>query len=49
MLTQFIQNISLGDMASIGYYFLNSYKPVMAGEPGFDKALATSIKNLSNP
>lgn len=48
VLTQFIQNISLGDMAAIGYYFLNSYKTGLAGDPGFDKALATSTKNFNN-
>ncbi|MGB5005372.1 MAG: M48 family metalloprotease [Ferruginibacter sp.] len=48
VLTQFIQNISLGDMAAIGYYFLNKYKTVMAGDAGFEKALATSTKNFNN-
>ncbi|MBK9533153.1 MAG: M48 family metalloprotease [Chitinophagaceae bacterium] len=48
VLTQFIQNISLGDMAAIGYYFLNNYKTVMAGDAGFEKALATSTKNFNN-
>lgn len=48
VLTQFIQNISLDDMAAIGYYFLNNYKTLMAGDPGFDKALATGTKNFNN-
>ena len=47
--TQFIQNISLTDMASIGHYFLKNYKTKMAGNADFEKALATSNKNLSNP
>jgi Zn-dependent protease with chaperone function len=47
-LTQFIQNISINDMASISYYFLNTYKTKMAGNADFAKALATSNKNLNN-
>ena len=31
VLTQFIQNINLNNMASLGFYFLNSYKTKMAG------------------
>lgn len=47
-LTQFIQNISITDMASIGYHFLNNYKNKMAGNVDFEKALAISTKNLNN-
>ena len=46
-LTQFIQNISLNNMASLGYYFLNNYKAKMAGNAGFDKAFAISSKNFT--
>lgn len=48
ILTQFIQNITLGDMASLGYHFLNKYKAILAGEPGFEKALATATENFNN-
>ncbi len=50
LLTQFIQNIGLNDMAALGYYFLSNYKTTMAGNATFDKVLATSTKNLNfNP
>lgn len=46
-LTQFIQNISLNNMASLGYHFLNSYRSKMAGNAGFEKTLAISSKNFN--
>ena len=47
ILTQFIQNLSLDNMASLNYYFLTGYKTKLAGNAAFDKALATVSKNLS--
>ena len=47
VLTQFIQNISLNNMASLGFYFLNSYKTKMAGNAGFQNALTISTKNFN--
>ncbi len=47
ILNQFIQNITLGDMASLGYHFLNRYKTQLAGDAGFEKTLATALKNFN--
>ena len=48
VLTQFIQNISLNNMASLGFYFLNSYKTKMAGSVDFEKILTISSKNFNS-
>ncbi len=46
-LTQFIQNISLNDMAALVYHFLNSYKTKLAGNSNFDKTLSTATQNFN--
>ncbi len=48
VLTQFIQNISLGNMAALGNHFLNAYKNILAGNADFEKTLALSSKNYTN-
>ena len=48
VLTQFIQNINLNNMASLGFYFLNSYKTKMAGSVDFEKILTISSKNFNS-
>jgi len=44
LLLQFVQNLYLENIASIGYYYLNQYHPVMDNYPSFKTAYDTSVQ-----
>lgn len=44
-LLQFVQNLYLGDLASISYYFLKAHYPALQSYAPFRKALEESAKN----